>query len=428
MAHKRKLPRIFTIIALIFIFSGCSRASEDKTPPQEPAKEDVQMERKSILAGSWYPADPGELMSMIDGFMVRAELPEFGGRIVGLICPHAGYVYSGPVAAYSYKALMNDADKYRNSTVILIGPNHRTAGFGGISIWAKGSWLTPLGAVQVDEALAESLLSEIGSAASFDKQVHQNEHSLEIQLPFLQRALGNNFKIVPITFGVQSEANIKKLSTALIKHGSREDIILLASTDLSHYYPESTAHKLDRKFADAVLSGSADSLQGLLQTGQCEGCGYGAVLTLMRVAGAIGADTVVEFRYATSADVPAGDPSQVVGYLAAAFLDTGKEQKLTPQDEGSIELDTEEYTLTDEQKLYLLKLARKTIEKYVGEGETYVPSEPDDPKLTEDGAVFVTLHIDGMLRGCIGQMVAREPLYLSVRDMAISAAEQNAQN
>jgi len=422
--YKTTRISVFVIISLLTI-AGAGCADDEKVEPTGLLKEDEQMERRSILAGSWYPGDSAGLRKTVEEYFNQADLPVFDGRIVGVISPHAGYVYSGPVAAYSYKALYENREKYRGSTFVIIGPNHRTAGFNKISIWAKGRWRTPLGAVSIDEELAASLLDELGSAAVFDKNVHNNEHSLEIQLPFLQYALGEDFKIVPIVFGSQSDAVSRQLADALKKHGDRKDIIIVASTDLSHYHPESQAHRLDRKFVDGVLSGSANELSMRLQTGQCEACGFGAVLTLMRAAGAFGADTIVELRYATSADVPAGDSSQVVGYLATIFLDTGKDTKLGDNQESEAESFSEEYSLTDEQKIYLLKLARKTIEDYVKNGEIYEPKAPDDEKLVEDGAVFVTIHKDGMLRGCIGQMIPQGSLYLSVRDMAISACSRD---
>lgn len=404
---------LFYILPIFLLISGC--ANGQKTEQSRKIEEEA-MNRKPILAGSWYPGNSEELRRMISGFMAQANVEKLDGRIVGLISPHAGYVYSGPVAAFAYKPLMLDKERYKNSTVIIIGPNHRTPGFSGISIWADGSWSTPLGATKIDKALADSLMHELGPVASFERRIHESEHSLEIQLPFLQYALGEDFKIVPIVFGMQSLSASRKLAEALAKHAKRKDIILLASTDLSHYHPEKKAHQLDSIFIDAVLRWDSSLLNLTIENGSCEGCGFGAVITVMEASKPFGADKVVKLRYATSGDVPMGSRSEVVGYFSAAFLETSNES-------GGVSKEKEEgYSLTDDEKKQLLKIARTSIEKYVKNGETYEPPAPKEGKLRENGAVFVTLHQNGMLRGCIGQMVAQQPLYLCVRDMAISSA------
>ena len=252
-------------------------------------------------------------------------------------------------------------------------------------------------------------------------RVHSAEHAIEIQLPFLQYALSNDFNIVPIVMGSQSDASINALAAAIVKH-SNEKTIVLASTDLSHYHTEREAHRLDSVFADAVRSGDPEKLRSVFRAGECEACGYAPVLVLMRSAGALGADSVIQLQYATSGDVPAGDTSQVVGYLSTLFIDSGKKEKLPIYENSKANDPTVDFALTDEQKIYLLKLARKSIVEYVVNEKVYEPPRPKDKALREDGAVFVTLHIAGRLRGCIGQMMAQGPLFDAVRGMAISAA------
>jgi len=410
-------------VLLCLLCAGCAEAEQAR--PDGLLREDNRMDRKPILAGSWYSGDSAELRATIESYIQKANPPKVEGRIIGMVSPHAGYVYSGPVAAYGYKALMQDKIRYKGSTVVILGPNHRAAGFSGISIWAEGAWMTPLGSTPVDTRFANALLEKLGPIAEFNPQVHNVEHSLEIQLPFLQYALDNNLKIVPIVIGSQADNVIDNLARAIAEI-SDDNTIILASTDLSHYHPERQAHSLDNIFTDAVLSGNADSLRKVVRTGKCEACGYNGVLTLMKCAGALGADSIEKLKYATSADVPEGDSSQVVGYFSAFFLDTGKTEKLESSMKSSNPGNSgEKFDLTKEQKKYLLKLARKTIEDFILNEEVHNPSPPDDVLLTDDGAVFVTLHRDGMLRGCIGQMIAQGPLYLAVRDMAISAATRD---
>jgi AmmeMemoRadiSam system protein B/AmmeMemoRadiSam system protein A len=410
------------IIALCLLFVGCANG---EATPEAKVEEGNNMDRKPVLAGSWYPGDSTELRATIESYFRKADPPKIEGRIVGMVSPHAGYVYSGPVAAYGFKALQRDKAKYKGSTVVIIGPNHRAAGFSGISIWADGGWITPLGRTPIDTDFAKALLNKLGPSADFNTYVHNVEHSLEIQLPFLQYALDNDLKIVPIVLGSQLDIMVDNLANAIAEIAD-EKTIILASTDLSHYHPQNKAQSLDGIFTEAVLSGDADSLRKVVRSGKCEACGYNAVLTLMKCAGRLGADSIEKLRYATSGDVPHGDSSQVVGYLAALFLDTGKEQKLGSNMKGSAQTDSQaDFNLTDEQKIYLLKLARKTIEDYVRDGKVHAPKMPEDAILANDGAVFVTLHRDGLLRGCIGQMIAQGPLYLAVRDMAISAATRD---
>ncbi len=418
----KKFRIVELMVVMCLVFAGCAKSEDAK--PDGLLREDSIMDRKPILAGSWYSGDAAELKQTIETYIDEADPPKTEGRIVGIVSPHAGYVYSGPVAAWGYKTLMQNKNRYKGSTVVILGPNHRTAGFSGLSIWAEGSWLTPLGSTPIDSRMANALLEKLEPIADFNKYVHNNEHSLEIQLPFLQYTLDNDFKIVPIVIGSQTDNVIDQLAVALSEVAD-ERTIILASTDLSHYHPEKQAHELDNIFTEAVLSGNPDSLHKVVRAGKCEACGYSGVLALMRCAGNLGADKVQKLRYATSADVPAGDSSQVVGYLSTLFLDTGSDDKLESVMESGSNPGNIDFDLTKQQKIYLLKLARKTIENYVTEGEVYAPDTPEDEVLANDGAVFVTLHRNGMLRGCIGQMIAQGPLYSAVRDMAISAATRD---
>jgi len=406
---------VFALIILL-LFTACS-SGEEAQRGQSP-KEEIMIKQPE-LAGTWYPGTESELRRMIDGFMERANPPEIDGRIVGIISPHAGLAHSGLTAAHGFKPFMLDSDTYSGATVILIGLNHRNPGFGGISVWAKGAWASPLGTTHIDEALADSILVALGDFGDFHQGVYRQENSLETQLPFVQYAFPKDVKIVPILFGTQSVQASMMLAEVLSQYSSRDDIVIVASTDLSHFHDVESAKVLDEKFIDAVMNWSADSVISRLQSGRAEACGFGTVLTLMLSAEAFGADSVVNMHYSTSADGPIGDPSNVVGYFSAAFIDTKPDGKTKNADNTAPE---EEYTLTDEQKIYLLKLARTTIEKFVIAGEAYQPEPPDDPKLAGDGAVFVTLTRDGQLRGCIGNMAPQGPLYLAVRDMAISSA------
>ncbi len=413
--------KYFGVAMLVLLFmSGCAKSSE------EVGMEDI---RKPAVAGSWYPGDPDSLRAMIEAFIEKADVPKIDGRIFCLIAPHAGYIYSGPVAAYAFKALLQRKDEYKGNTVILVGFSHRPPSWSGISVWAKGFWETPLGRVKVDEELAQRIISLAPNTIQYRREVHYGEHSLEMELPFLQYVLDNDLKIVPIAFSHQTQAEIETLTSALLS----ADIdwgrtFVVVSTDMSHYLPYDRAVSVDKRTLDYVLSGDIDGLSSWIPSAGAF-CGWAGVLVAMRVASSLGATKAILLKYANSGDTqPQTAAHGVVGYCAVAFvMGDGRGTSSGEGGGGSAEAlpGTQEYSLTRDQKLYLLRLARTTIEKYVHDGVVYEPPKPDDPKLVEDAPVFVTLHRKGMLRGCIGQMVAQEPLYLAVRDMAIAAATKD---
>lgn len=406
------MRRIALVVLIFIVLSGCARSRENKEGKM------VNI-RHAEFAGSWYPGDPDSLRQMLEYFFNAADIKPVTERIVGIISPHAGYIYSGPVAAYAYKQLMIQKDKYKGNTAIILGFRHRPTPWQGVSIWADGYWETPLGKIAVDSVLAEKIIKASNGKIVAKKDQFYDEHSLELQIPFLQYALENEFKIVPITFAHQNQTEIQTLIDALVNANIDWDkTFMVVSTDMSHYHPYNEAVSIDKKTLDYVLSLDVDGFISWLRQGVDAFCGWGGVITLMTVAKAAGATKAVLLRYANSGDTQPGTRSHgVVGYCSVVFVKPGSK--------GSEENFEEEFSLTKEQKLYLLKLARKTIEEYILRGKVYEPPEPKDQILKNDAAVFVTIHRKGMLRGCIGQMMAQEPLYLAVRDMAISAATKD---
>ncbi|MCD6595949.1 AmmeMemoRadiSam system protein B [bacterium] len=383
--------------------------------------------RKPAMAGSWYPDNSDSLRQTIKEFIDSADVEKIDGRILGLIAPHAGYIYSGPVAAYSFKTLMLDKKQYRGNTVILIGFAHRPPNWEGVSIWSKGYWETPLGKIPVDEELSQKILNS-DTLIQDKREVHRGEHSLELELPFLQYALDNDFKLVPIAFSHQSADEINAVVKAILSADiDWNHTFIVVSTDMSHYHPYNDAVMIDRKSLGRVLSNNIEGLIGWMQQGIDAFCGWAGVVTMMTVAPKIGANKTILLKYANSGDTqPASRERGVVGYSAVAFVKSADNSTDTKVNKSDEEIPgTEEYSLTKDEKLYLLKLSRETIDKYVKDSLKYEPEKPTDNKLVENAPVFVTLHSDGMLRGCIGQMMARGPLYLAVRDMSIAAATQD---
>lgn len=275
--------------------------------------ENVQDVRASILAGRWYPESPPTLAKSIDGFLSRAGTPRLNGKLTAVIVPHAGHVYSGQVAAHAYKSVKGR--QFRQ--IILLGPSHHMR-FSGVSVNLQSGYETPLGLVPVDRNLGKKLL-DAGSHIRWLKEAHAREHCLEIQLPFLQRVL-SDFQIVPILMGKQDYKTCAKLATTLNQVlGNTEGTLILASSDLSHFYTYKHAKALDFQFIKRVQSFDPRGLAQDLATGRCEACGGGPVVATLLTAQKMGADRAIVLSYANSGDVT-GDHRRVVGYLSAALI------------------------------------------------------------------------------------------------------------
>jgi len=316
--------------------------------------------------------------------------------MIALVAPHAGYVYSGQVAAHAYRHITDRPV----DTVILIGASH-TAAFAGAAVYAGGSWRTPLGTVKINEKVAGSLVNEQAGVA-FLRDAFTREHSLEVQLPFLQQTLGN-FTIVPVLLGAPTPASFTHLADRLTKVLRQNDrAIIVVSTDLSHYHDAGTAVNKDRKVIDAIARMSVEDLQDLLAGNDGEACGGHAVLLTMLVARNLGATNGVLFRYANSGDVT-GDKSRVVGYAALGLYRSA---------------------LSEAQRRELLSLARRTVLSYV---RTKKAPDADlkDVRLSANGATFVTIKRSSQLRGCIGNIQPVMPLYRSVIRNAVAASSQD---
>ena len=276
--------------------------------------------RRPAVAGAFYPGSSRELTATVDKYLADAETKELQGELIALIAPHAGYVYSGHVAGHAYKQLQGKSI----DTVVLVGPSHRYP-VRGAAVSDSGAFQTPLGTVEIDEELASELIKQERRITSAP-QVHDDEHCLEVHLPFLQRVL-QQFKIVPILMYDFSDANCKMLSQALSSCLNGKNALLVASTDLCHYPNYEEAKKADSIVVSAISKFDPDLLRRdtdeymrkPIRNLHCMLCGTGAVITVMQVAKQLGANAVEILKYANSGDVPFGDKSQVVGYLAAAI-------------------------------------------------------------------------------------------------------------
>ncbi len=267
--------------------------------------------RRPVVAGTFYPGEPRRLRAEIAHYLAGAERQKLPGEVVGIVSPHAGYVYSGPIAASAYKQI--EGENY--DLVVIVSPSHRVY-FSGFSVYGAGDYLTPLGEVPVDMELARRLQEEY-SGFHFVPRAHAGEHALEVQLPFLQEVL-SGFKLLPLVMGSQDWATAGRLADVSGELLSGRRVLLVASSDLSHYHPYEEAVFLDRRIVAAVEANDPRQLLQLVEDGRAEACGAGPMAAVMLAAARLGATVVRVVDYRNSGDT-AGDRSQVVGYMAAVM-------------------------------------------------------------------------------------------------------------
>lgn len=410
----KKFILFFTIYFLLFtVFIGCSSHSQEVRPP--------------AVSGTFYPGNRAELENMTKEFLLNVDKGfaiARDERLIGLIVPHAGYIYSGQVAAYSYKVLQNLSHKLDGITVVLLGSSHWVL-FDGASVYPKGSWETPLGKVSIDEEITKILMKKSRVFKPY-LPAHEKEHSLEVQLPFLQMIL-KNFKIVPIIYGKIFNDDFDIAVEILFSLAKEKHVIIIASSDMSHYHPYAMACLIDGKTLRNIEELNHSGLQEDVNKGLCELCGSVPVLTLMKIAKKMNAKVKI-LKYANSGDVGTGDKDRVVGYCAVAFYCKGAQNPVQKSDslksqkspKGSFELKGVKM-LNKQQQERLLKIARQTLEEYIRKGKILEFKETD-PALMEKCGAFVTLTKKGCLRGCIGYIQAILPLYETVSKMAIEAS------
>jgi hypothetical protein len=371
-----------------------------------------QKVRQAAVAGGFYPADPKVISAMIDDLLSKVSGPPTSDPILAAVAPHAGYQYSGPVAAYTYAALKG----HKYARVVVIAPSHYEA-FGYTSIYDGDAYATPLGTIQVDKDFAKKL-AKMSSTMKLSGHGHEptsqgGEHAIEVQLPWLQKVLGN-FELVPIVMGDQSYENSRALGVALTKliksEGKEGDTLVLASSDLSHYHTYDDAVRMDHKTLDALAAWDYFSMSRNFQQCIWEACGGAPIVATMIYAERMGANQARVLKYDNSGDVT-GDHARVVGYSADVFVKAaGGKAVETP------------FSLSEQEKSELLALARKSVESVVQQKELYEPPASTSVTLNQERGAFVTLTEAGNLRGCIGYTSAIKPLYLTVRDTATHAA------
>src|SRR5436190_7110504 len=268
--------------------------------------------RRTAVAGSWYPGEARAIAAEVEGYLRAVPATSWPGTLVALISPHAGLRYSGPVAAHAYARLRGRAGLPAG----LVGPSHRMA-FAGGAVAARGAFETPLGRVPIDEEIAARLVAYDRGIVD-EMRPHRDEHSLEMQLPFLQHVVPE-VRIVPVLMGSQERRETEWLARALVGALEGCDALLIASSDLSHYRPAPEANALDAKVVDDVRRLDPEGLMDRLERFHGHACGGGPMVAVMKAARGRGADRATILKYGDSGDVAEGDKSHAVGYLAAAL-------------------------------------------------------------------------------------------------------------
>jgi MEMO1 family protein len=270
--------------------------------------------REPSVSGMFYPDNPATLRKDIAHYLKAAEVEPLSSDIRAVISPHAGYMYSGPVAAYGYKAVSS----YTFDTVIIIAPSHR-AHFQGIAVWDEGAFRTPLGDIPIDAASAAGLTASSGLFRA-NRDVHKGEHSLEVQLPFLQY-IYKDFLLLPLLVGAADEGVYEEAASVLerVISASGRRFLIIASTDLSHYYPYDVAVKIDSVTIGHLRNFDIAGMVRDTRTEKAQACGAGPLITTMMTTAKFGAHSSSILKYATSGDV-SGDRSGVVGYVSAVLF------------------------------------------------------------------------------------------------------------
>jgi AmmeMemoRadiSam system protein B/AmmeMemoRadiSam system protein A len=391
-------------IVLISILSAMETYSQNKPADRQP-----------YAAGRFYPADKETLDSdLTDLFLKCRKVQTEIGKVRAIISPHAGYVFSGETAASAFSSITEDT-QYKN--IFVIGSSH-VMSFDGASVFFPGDYITPLGRVTVNKEIALKLREN--KVFDFPATAHTQEHSLEVQMPFIQHHFKKVPPVIPIIIGTNDLKTIRLIAEAL-RPWFTPDNLFVISSDFSHYPPYKNAIETDRKTAMSILSGDPEKFLNTLKENSSEKikglatsmCGWTSGLTLLYLAGV---DKNLQFNlvdYTNSGDSHFGGKDEVVGYNAIALTEKNKSMH---SNEHAAEL-----TFTEKEKEQLFRIARNSVYSRF-EDERKVDDDDIYPKLMKPMGAFVTIRINGSLRGCIGRFTSSEPLYKVVKASAISSA------
>jgi MEMO1 family protein len=366
-------------------------------------------DRQPVAAGRFYPAEKEKLQNEISILFSHTSRPEAVKKVRALISPHAGYVFSGAIAASAF-SIIPEHHIYKN--IFIIGTSH-TMSFDGASVYHTGNYLTPLGKATVNMEIASGLIKN-NSVFKQPVTAHLDDHSIEVQVPLMQYYFKNLPPIVPIIIGTTNKNTIKEIAEALRPWFNEENLFVISS-DFSHYPQYNDAVEIDMKTSESILSGDPGKFLGALKTNSSRGikglatsmCGWTSGLALMYLAEGDDRLEFIHVNYANSGDSPYGGKNEVVGYHAIALT----------------EKETSELSFSEQEKSELFLIARNSIQAKL---ENKKDPGPDSRSLTscmyQQYGAFVTLKMNGVLRGCIGCFTSSKPLYEVVREAAVSSA------
>ena len=399
-------------MGLIFLISFFLSAGSMATAQISKGGKEMGMKeiREPAVAGAFYPDKPEVLSRDVKKYLENAKKEKIEGEIVALVSPHAGYMYSGQVAAFAYKLV----EEKTFDSVVVVAPSHRAL-FKGASLYDRGGYRTPLGVVPVDTELSKKMM-ERKKEIQFLPEAHSQEHSLEVQIPFLQVVL-KSFKLIPIVMEPYwNWETCQSVASAIAETVKGKRVLLVASTDLSHFYTYNIAVEMDKIFLNHIERFDVEGLNRDLKSNRTEACGGGAVVTIMLAAKMLGANHGKVLKYANSGDVT-GDRGRVVGYAAGVFYKTaGGKEKMKEEKKVGVDLG-----LSEEEKKTLHHIAKTVIENKA-KGKAVPDFKIESTTLKENRGAFVTLHKKGQLRGCIGYIEGHGPLHKTIEEMAEAAA------
>ncbi len=417
--NKGIMKRLLLLISVLYLSNCHSQTNSNK--PMKTNNQPQLVNRQPAVADQFYPGNKNDLQKMLDDMFSKAENKSVD-NVIAIICPHAGYAYSGTVAASSFNQI--DANK-KYKDIFVIGSSHNVS-FNGASIYSTGNYITPLGTVDVDIPLAQQLKRE-NKVFAFNTEAHNGEHCVEVELPFLQHIMKTGYKIIPIILGTQDPSVCKQIAQALKPYFNSNNLFIISS-DFSHYPEYKDAQKIDKITADAIVTDSPDKLIRTLNDNANKGiahlstslCGWTSILTLLYMTENNKSLSFKEILYKNSGDSKYEKKDSVVGYYSIAV------SYKSPQTSNLSATSPQLFSFTDRDKKDMLNIAHQTIKYYVKD-KKYPKFEKSlfSDNLSQHLGAFVTLYKDGKLRGCIGRFTTDIPLCNVIRDMAVSSATED---
>jgi MEMO1 family protein len=387
-------------------------------PFMETFTQSRQNDRQPVAAGRFYNSDEDGLIKDLSQLFATCKKTTDHRRVRAIISPHAGYIFSGRIAASAFSAVDKNSS-FKN--VFIIGSSH-VMSFEGASVYDAGDFITPIGKATVNREIAVKLKNE-NPVFNFPTTAHNQEHSIEVQIPFIQHYFKNQAPIVPIIIGTSNEMTIRKIAVALKPYFTQENLFVISS-DFSHYPEYRDAIESDKAIALAISSDNPQLFINALRKNASKNipglatsmCGWTSGLTLLYLAEGNEKLEIKLIDYCNSGDSPYGSKDEVVGYNAMAVFEKNQETSEKP-------LSMDGITFTEDEKSQLFQIARNSIKLKLFENKRYEPDEKNLPPVFKvPMGAFVTLKINGALRGCIGRFISSSPLYEVVRASALSSA------